>query len=230
MSGRHPTWFAFVRWLVKTFFFSIKGGLSGIGTENIPLDGPVIFAPVHMSHLDPPAVACACKRRLRFMAKEELFKVPVLGPLIATLGAYPVKRGEGDTESIRKTLALLGEGEAVLVFPEGTRGDGESMGPINKGVALFAKKSGAPVMPIGIVGTQIVMPRGKSKGQRHPTKVIYGRPFFYQEVSAGLSDREAKVAFAKRLENEILSLCQSEGLLLKSASTIELQPSSSLHE
>ena len=229
MSGRHPTWFAFVRWLVKTFFFTAKGGLKGVGLENIPKSGALIVAPLHVSHLDPPAVACGCKRRLRFMAKEELFKVPVFGGLISSLGAFPVKRGEGDTEAIRRTIALLEEGEAVLVFPEGTRGDGVTMGAINKGVALFAKKSGAPVLPVGVIGTHIVMPRG-GKGKRHKMVVAYGKPFTYASVAEGLSEREAKIAFAQRLESEIRSLCASHGLELKSASTIASQPSAAALE
>ena len=151
------------------------------------------------------------------MAKEELFDHPIFGRLIWSLGAYPVRRGAGDTESIRKTISLLEEGEAVLVFPEGTRGDGETLNPINKGVAMFAKRTNAPVIPVGVVGTHLVMPRGKSKGQKHRMTIIYGTPFTYKEVTEGHPDKEARERFTAHLESEIRKLCAGQGLNLKSA-------------
>jgi 1-acyl-sn-glycerol-3-phosphate acyltransferase len=130
MAAERSAWYAFVLRLVRNGFFRlITGGLRSIGEENIPKTGGVIFAPNHISNLDPPAVACGTnKRQLAFMAKEELFK-GLFGKIIASVGAYPVKRGESDTESIRKTMALLDEGRAVLVFPEGTRGTASRCSP-----------------------------------------------------------------------------------------------------
>ena len=69
----HPTWFAFIRWIVRVFFFQLLGGIRSVGTKNIPKTGAVIFAPNHLSHVDRPAVACGCKRCMRFMAKADLF-------------------------------------------------------------------------------------------------------------------------------------------------------------
>src|SRR5436190_18063312 len=161
MPAERSAWYAFVLRLVRNGFFRlVTGGLRSIGEENIPKTGAVIFAPNHVSNLDPPAIACGTnKRQLAFMAKEELFKGP-FGKLIASVGAFPVRRGEGDTEAIRKTIALLEEGRAVLVFPEGTRGDGKQLGPINRGVAMLAKRTNATVLPIGVVGTHVVAPKG----------------------------------------------------------------------
>src|SRR5436190_23431548 len=120
MAGGRSAWYAFILRLVRNGFFRLTtGGLRSVGEENIPKTGAVIFAPNHVSNLDPPAVACGTnKRQLAFMAKEELFK-GLFGKLIASVGAYPVKRGEGDTESIRRRIELLEQGRAVLVFPEG---------------------------------------------------------------------------------------------------------------
>ncbi len=205
MAKHNEGWYRFVNWLVRTVYFgAVTGGLESVGKENIPTSGAVIIAPIHVSHLDPPATGCAMPhRRLRFMAKEELFK-GVFGKIIASLGAYPVHRGEGDTEAIRKSIAMLEDGEALLVHPEGTRGDGVHMNPINKGVAMLAKRTGAPVVPVGIVGSHIVMPRGK-KGRRHRIKVIFGKPFTFAEVGD-------KDAFSKTLAERIRQLCNENGL------------------
>lgn len=218
MSRRRPTWYAFVRWLVKTFYFGTHGGLTGVDEQNVPLAGPLIVAVNHQSHLDPPATACATRRQLAFLAKEELFRNRFFGSLISSLGAFPVRRGEGDSEAIRRTIALLESGEAVLVFPEGTRGDGETLNPFNRGVAMFAKRTGAPVIPVGMVGTNIVMPRGKLKGRKAPMRAKFGRPFTYAEVAEGHTDREARELFTKRLETEIQALCADLGLHLKTSS------------
>ncbi len=230
MPGRHQTWYSFVRWLVKSVYFTARGGLTPIGLENFPKVGAVIVAPLHISHLDPPAVACAADRHLRFMAKAELFKVPILGRIIASVGAYPVRRGEGDTEAIRVTLKMLEDGEAVLVFPEGTRGDGVEMGAMNKGIVFFAKKSGALVMPVGVIGTNVVMPRGKGKGRSHPMKIVFGKPFTYREAVNGVSSADAKAAFAARLQSEILALCHENGYPIRAASSIAGQASDVAHE
>lgn len=143
------------------------------------------------------------------MAKEELFK-GVFGKIIGSLGAFPVHRGDGDTEAIRKSIAMLEDKEALLVHPEGTRGDGVKMNPINKGVAMLAKRTGAPVVPVGIVGSHIVMPRGK-KGKRHRIKVVFGKPFTYAEVAKGANEKEAREAFSIELAERIRKLCNENG-------------------
>ncbi len=212
MAGKHPLWYGFVRWLVKTFYFGTHGGLRSVGLENVPRSGPVLVAPVHISHLDPPAVACAMRRRLRFMAKEELFKHPIFGRLIASLGAFQVKRGETDTESIRNAISLLEQGEAILIFPEGSRGDGQSIQEMSRGVAMLAKRTKAPVMPVGVVGTNIVMPRGKFKGTKHPVTIAYGATFTYEEVATGANEKQNRELFAAELQKRIVELCSASGM------------------
>jgi 1-acyl-sn-glycerol-3-phosphate acyltransferase len=219
------SWYAFARWATKTFFYGLKGGLRSVGEEHIPTQGPLIVAPNHISFLDPPAVACGTKRRqLRFMAKEELFK-GIFGKLIASLGAFPVKRGEGDTESIRKAIAVLEDGDALLIFPEGTRGDGTTMLPVNRGVTMLAKRTNAPVLPVAVVGTNVVMPKGGG-GKKHPMLVAYGEPFTYEQVAQGANEKENRERFAAELERRILALCNANGLPLKSASSLERSPES----
>lgn len=213
MAGYSPTFYRFIRSTVKNLYFGTKGGLTLIGGENLPKTGGVLVAPNHVSHLDPPAVCCALPRPVHCMAKEELFKNPLFGRLIYALAAFPVRRGEGDTESIRTAMALLEAGEVVLLFPEGTRGDGEHFQGVNRGLAMLAKRSGVPVVPIGITGTQLVMPRGKEqKPQRHPMVVACGKAFTYAEVGTAGNEKQNRELFAQRLEADIIQLVQKNGI------------------
>lgn len=209
MAFLRTAWYWSVRNLVRTLFFVGGGGFRVLGAERVPLEGAVIVAPVHVSTLDPPAVACGLPRMLAFMAKAELFRVPVFGPLIRSLGAFPVRRGEGDTEAIRMTLKLLGEGRAVLVFPEGTRGDGQRMLPVNRGVAMLAKRSGAMVLPVGLAGTAKRLPRGGSFPRFGRVTVCFGEPFRYSEVAG--TGKEQERAFGAELQSRLLIACREAG-------------------
>ena len=200
-------WYWFVETLARVGAFQVFGGLTIIGRDNIPLKGPVIVAPNHLSHFDRPLVAGTVPRKVAFMAKEELFKVPVFGPMIRSLNAFPVRRGGGDTEAIRKTLERLAAGELVLVFPEGTRGDGKVLGPFNRGVALLAKRSGAAVVPTGISGTERKLPKGASIPRWAHATIAYGPPLRY----ADFPDRDA---FADALRAAVHAACQRAGLPL----------------
>jgi len=222
-------WYDFVRWLVRNTFFRATGGLKGIGRENVPKTGPVIIAPNHVSNLDPPAVACTCPRRLNFMAKEELFKVPILGPIIRSLDAFPLKRGEGDMEAIRHAMAQLEKGMTLIVFPEGQRGDGVSIQPMTKGVTMLARKTGAVVVPVGIVGSHKVLPRGQSKPKRGKISIAYGQPFTYSDIEKE-HGKAAKDVFGDELQKRILELCQKNGLALKTSSTPQHSEESAVRE
>lgn len=200
-------WYFFIL-NVARFLYFLLGGIRS-NPEAVPKSGALIVAPIHLSHLDPPAVACGCNRMLRFMAKEELFK-GAFGWLISSLGAYRVRRGEGDTESIRFTIAALERGEAVIIFPEGTRGDGKRIGPLSAGVALIAKKTGAPVLPVGIVGTHVALPKGAKKPKRSRIRIVYGKPFTFAEVAGeGKGDRER---FLGELAVRLREVCAEGGL------------------
>lgn len=121
-----------------------------IGLENIPKEGAVILCGNHISAYDPIAVASVCKRQLRFMGKQELFKFPPLAWLLRGIGAFPVNRGTTDMTAYRETLKTLKDGMGFLIFSQGTRM--KDFDNAKGGVAVFALKSGAPIVPIGITG------------------------------------------------------------------------------
>lgn len=218
-------WYWTVRAIAKWLFFKGWGGLEVRGLHNVPRKGSLIVAPNHVSHLDPPVIACSLPRKITFMAKGELFR-GVLGRLISSLGAFPVTRGEGDIESMRKAIHLLEEGQAVLIFPEGTRGDGVSMLPINRGVAMLAKRTGAAVLPVGIVGTHKTWPKGRSKPRRGKVVVCFGEPFGYAEIASRESEKDNRDLFAAELSKRILVLCNKEGMDLRSAASGSSPPES----
>ena len=113
------------------------------GQEHIPRSGGVILCGNHVNAQDPIMIGLASPRPVCFMAKEELFKPPVFGPLIRSLNAFPIRRGDGDAGAIRQAVRALEEGRALIVFPEGTRGDGEHLGDIQAGLIMLAKRSNA---------------------------------------------------------------------------------------
>lgn len=207
-------WHWLCRSIVRIFYFKLSGGFRVVGKENVPRTGPLIVSPNHVSHLDPPAAACALPRKLSFMAKAELFEHRLFGALIRSYGAFPVKRGEGDMEAIRTAIRLLAEGHAVLIFPEGTRGEGTQLLPFNKGVGMIAKRSGAPVLPVGIAGTHLKWPKGTKKPKWGRVTVTFGKPLRYEEFS-GESEAEVREAFAAELERRIRELCRAGGYELQ---------------
>ena len=174
------------------------------------MEGSVIVAANHASFADPPVVAISTNRRLNFMAKAELFKPPIFGPLIRRIGAFPVHRGVADTEAVKHTLALLDDGEAVLVFPEGGRGDGKTLGEANKGVTLLAMKSGARVLPVGVAGTHKWLPHGAKFPKRVRLTVSFGEPFTFAEVQERYG-KDAREMFGRILMEKIAELVREGG-------------------
>ena len=138
-----------------------------VGKKNIPAEGPVIICSNHISNVDPPVVGITSSRNIYFLAKEELFKNPVIGGILKKVHAFPIKRGMRDRNALRKGLDILKEGHALGLFPEGTR---QKNGEIGKGLAgagFFALRSEAAIVPCAIIG-----PYKKFK----KLKVVYGEP------------------------------------------------------
>lgn len=133
-----------------------------INPDRVPLTGPVLLISNHQSHFDPPAIACCIRKRAcAFLARDSLFKVPLLGRLIRSLNSIPIKRDASDTAAMKTTLEALARGNPILVFPEGTRSESDEIQPFKRGVALLIKRSSAPVVPIAIHGSRHAWPKGR---------------------------------------------------------------------
>jgi 1-acyl-sn-glycerol-3-phosphate acyltransferase len=141
-----------LRWLLKAGIL-VYFRLRRLGTEHIP-EGGVILASNHRSFLDPFAIGCCLGRPIYFVAKQELFKYPLIGWFLNCLGAFPIRRGASDEESVATSLALLERGEAVVIFPEGTRIRTGSLARPRRGVGRLALESGSPVVPIAVTGSE----------------------------------------------------------------------------
>ncbi len=163
-----------------TFFkllFSIVFRRKVVGAENIPQDGPALICANHQSFIDPPLVGSSVKRQVHYMARHDLFTVPVLGWLIARVNAFPVKRsGGGDPAAFKNIFRLLEEKEIVLLFPEGTRSRDGNLQKPSPGAGLMVYQSRVPVIPCYVHGSREVLPRSSKFLHFHPLTVTFGRP------------------------------------------------------
>ena len=160
------------------------------GKENIPKDGAFLLCANHSSFMDPVLIAASSKRQLTFMAKDELFSVPVIGRLIKALGAFPIKRGRGDAAAVMATLKILKRGGATLIFPEGTRMKKGERKQINSGIIWLAMQSNVPILPAYV----------------NKNSVTYGNPISYSEFTDKIKDKDAMQKLADELIDTIYSL------------------------
>ena len=208
---QNKPWYRFIQFITRVLF-RVFFGMTVKGLENIPTTGPVIIAPIHCSFLDPPLVGCTCRRYLRFMAKEELLK-GLLGALIKSLGTFPIARGTGDTGALRIAKSTLEKGETLLIFPEGTRNDGEYLNPLQPGVLLLADKSEAWIVPVGIAGTDRAFPKGAKRPRRFHITIYYAKPFQVKEI--GITGKALRAAFNDEMFNRLMDATAVAGKQIK---------------
>jgi 1-acyl-sn-glycerol-3-phosphate acyltransferase len=170
------------------------------GAENLPETGPVVLVSNHISNWDPMVVGSSVHRKVHFIAKEELFKAPLIGLLIKAWGAMPVKRGRGDREAISKSLEVLREQKVLGIFIEGTRNktNPDRMQKPQPGAAMLAIKSGAPVVPMVVKNTRFVFRFAK-------IKVAIGEPIFFTD-DARQERKELYHYVSQRIVTEIEKL------------------------
>lgn len=161
-------------WFLCRFFLSTVRRLEIRGAENIPGQGGFLLVSNHRSYWDPIIIGCALpkSRRIYFMAKQELFSIPVLGSVINMLGAFPVKRGGADRTAIRKALDHLSGGRVVGIFPEGTRSKNEDMLEPHRGAAMLSTRASVPVLPVAVIG---------SRGCLSKVSIVFGSPIFLEK-------------------------------------------------
>ena len=183
-------------------FFSLFFGAEIKGRENIPQDGAVILAANHLSNWDPPLLACFLARKVSYMAKQELFEIPVFGTAIRYCHAFPVKRGEADRTAIKTAVAVLKDGKCLGLFPEGTRSRTGEMGKAEAGVGLIAAMTGAPLVPAAISGTEQIFGKGGGKFLPKVT-VVFGEPMVF---TGNRKDKAALEKFSDDVMKKIAEL------------------------
>jgi len=142
-------------WITHYVLLPPLGSVKVTGLENLPRTGPLIIAANHLNDADPGILSTRIRRRLVFMTKDELFRVPVLGQFLHAYGAFPVRRHEADLSALRRANETLKEGLALVIFPEGTRSGREArLQEAWPGAGLIALRNDAPVVPAAITGSQ----------------------------------------------------------------------------
>jgi 1-acyl-sn-glycerol-3-phosphate acyltransferase len=169
-------WYRIFKTLFKVFFI-LLGRMDVTGQEHIPTTGPVIVAANHVSNWDPLLLGSALDRQVHFIAKESLFKAPLVGSLMRAWGMIRIKRGRGDREAIAKSLEILEAQRMIGIFIEGSRnrGDSEEMQAPQSGTAMLASRSGAPVVPVALLNTRHLFQK---------MKVIVGPPLTFEDLAA----------------------------------------------
>ena len=197
--------------LLDRFLFTIYARkFEVVGRENAPLEGPLIVASNHLNNADPPAVAMAFSRYPVFMAKSEMLTWPILGPAFRIFGAFPVRRGAADLSAVRAATEVVNEGNMLVMFPEGTRSRTGGLTKGHPGTALVAFRTGAPIIPVAVTGTEkITWPWLfiKPLSIRH-VKVTLGEPFTLPPVEK--IDSEAAAEATKVIMGKIAELLPPE--------------------
>lgn len=160
------------------------------GRERIPRSGPYIIVANHVDWKDPPAIELTFRVAIRFMAKIEAFRMFFLGGLMRGIGCFPVRRGEGDRRAMVTCLQVLRAGNPLGYFPEGTRSRDRKLHRAHPGIAFLAKRSGAPILPVGLSGTP------EAKLFRSNIRVTVGEPFQLSALGLHANATEQEVADA----------------------------------
>jgi 1-acyl-sn-glycerol-3-phosphate acyltransferase len=195
-------------WLLLRIAYWYLGGICIEGRENVPRKGGILVTPNHISNADPPTIGFALPRASYFMANEKLFHRPVLGLLIRWLHGFPVKPGTPDRAALRRGEELLKQGEALVIFPEGTHSPDGKLLPMQPGALLVAQRAGVPIVPTIVLGTTDLIPYGEEKIRRSgkPVIVRFGAAVTVEELTGGKKGSDGLKAGAARLGELMLAL------------------------
>jgi 1-acyl-sn-glycerol-3-phosphate acyltransferase len=182
-------------------FLKLFAGLKATGKENIPQSGPALIVANHISNWDPMVLGGDLKRQVKFIAKEELIKIPLIGLLIKSWGVVPIKRGRGDREAIGKSLEILEDQHLMGIFIEGRRNTvhPEQMLKPQHGAAMLALKTGVPVIPAVIINSNRIFRSFKR------VRVVFGTPIHFTE-EPGVDKKDLYEQISNRIVQEIMKL------------------------
>jgi 1-acyl-sn-glycerol-3-phosphate acyltransferase len=197
----------------STVRYIVAGGSRAVyrarirGAHNVPTDGGYVLAPSHRSMMDIPFVAWLTPRRIRYMGKQSLFDVPLLGPIFTALGGFPVQRDGTDRKAVREAIGMLQAGEPLLVYPEGTRQHGPKIQPLEPGAAYLSLRAGVPIVPIGIAGSEEIL---RAHGRPIPTfrrvAIVVGTPIPAAARRGGVVPRADVDALTAQLHDTLQDL------------------------
>jgi len=199
---------ALYRWThrIANTVFGALGELEPHGHENIPRRGGVLLMCNHCSYLDPFIVGGAATREIHYMARHDVFGVPILAQFISALNGFPVKRGVADVAALRHTLSLLKSGKAVLVFPEGTRSTDGTLGKAHDGAGFIAFNANVPTIPVYVKGSSKLFPRHAKWVRRAKLTVTFGEALDFTAARELKNRREAYRLIAEQIMQAIAAL------------------------
>jgi 1-acyl-sn-glycerol-3-phosphate acyltransferase len=152
--------------------------------ERVPLAGPVILAPNHASYIDPPLVGAGLRRQINYLARDNIFHVPILAAILRSWEVVPVDRDGGTGRGLKQILNRLEQGGAIILFPEGTRSRHGDLNPARSGIGLAVIKSNAPVVPVRVFGTHDAYGPHRLLPRPRRVTVKYGRPLMFDALRA----------------------------------------------
>jgi 1-acyl-sn-glycerol-3-phosphate acyltransferase len=177
------------------------------GRENVPATGTFLLAPTHRSILDTPIASGVTRRRMRFMGADKYWKNNAFGRLLTALGGFPVTRGTADREALKRCIAVLEQGEPLVLFPEGERKSGPLVQPLFDGATFIAVKAGVPIVPVGIGGSERAMPKGAKFIRPRKVHVVVGKPLQTASVTGSpKTQRDAARQLTTELHAELQRL------------------------
>ena len=208
--SRQPLWGRILYRVLRAIVLALCKALFRLrieGRANFP-PGPFILSPVHRSFIDTPIAGMATSRRLRFMGKESLWEIRLLGALLSVLGGFPVERGTADRTALRAATDVLSLGEPLVMFPEGTRrtGDRVRRDDMLDGPAFVAARAGVPIVPVGLGGTVRALPVGSVVPRPRRVVIVVGDPIPPPAKVQGRVSRRAVRELTDRLYRELSDL------------------------
>lgn len=177
-----------------------------VGQENLILEGPALIAANHLSYLDPPLIGSVLGREIFYLARKTLFDAPLLGWLLPKLNVIPVDRDGADMTALKVVIRMVKQGNATIVFPEGTRSVDGNIQPARAGLGLIIAKTLAPVVPVRIIGSYEAWPKGAKLPRNTKVRVVIGKPIRFAKSDLQGDPREVYQRLSQQVMDAIAAL------------------------